>query len=408
MNYRFATVSKYPPYISGHSHQAYWLGRELADLLGRPQHQLTYCGEVPPFYRDDRIVVHEVRSSRTCNPKVPDGNLLKALSARMAGLAHSSGVNVLLALYADPHADVALRAARAARLLGHRTTVVVSVEGSDITSSLARHTADGEAGVLLGDISGADVIMAVSKRAADLFVAAAERVLHPAAVAQLADRVVLRYPGLPPESLRRPAPAAVARWRASHGIAADAHLISTFVRLVPEKGVGRILDIAEQARDRQDLVFAIAGSGPLGPALATEVERRGLRSVRLLGDLSQPQAHLLRAASTAALLPSQRAADWEETFGIAAIEYQALGVPVLASDSPGFTESCALDVFRCSDAADAEHWLQRLDLLLRDRHRLGEAATRYAAGFTSRRSAETLLDAVRTASTVRVPVAAQH
>lgn len=408
MTYRIATISKYPPYVSGHSHQAYWLGRELAEALGRPQHQLTYCGDVPPFYRDDRIVVHQVQPSRSCNPKVPDGHLLKALSARMAGLAHSSGVNVMLALYCDPHADVALRAARAARLLGHRATVVVSVEGSDVTSSLARHTADGEAAVLLGDIASADVIMAVSQRSAQLLMAAAERVLHPAAAADLAGRVVLRHPGLPPESFRRPAPAAIDRWRASHGFPADAQVISTFVRLVPEKGLGRILDIAEAARGRDDLVFAIAGSGPLGASLASEVERRGLRSVRLLGDLSQPQAHLLRAASAAALLPSQRAADWEETFCIAAIEYQALGVPVLASDSPGFAESCALDLFRCSDAVDAAGWLHRLDLLLQERPRFSETAARFAARFTAHRSAQTLLDAVRSADVVRLPVAARR
>ena len=58
-------------------------------------------------------------------------------------------------------------------------------------------------------------------------------------------------------------------------------------------------------------------------------------SVRLLGDLSQPQAQVLRAASAVALLPSLRSPDWEETFGIAAIEYQALGVPVLTNGGVG-------------------------------------------------------------------------
>ena len=69
-------------------------------------------------------------------------------------------VHQVLGLYADPHAEVVLRAARTARLLGRRPTVAVSVEGSDITSSLARHTDDGEAAVLLADIAAADVVMA--------------------------------------------------------------------------------------------------------------------------------------------------------------------------------------------------------------------------------------------------------
>ena len=63
----FATVSKYPPYISGHSHQAFWLNRELAHLLGRPQHQVSYCGSVPAWYRDEGVVVHEIAASPRAN-----------------------------------------------------------------------------------------------------------------------------------------------------------------------------------------------------------------------------------------------------------------------------------------------------------------------------------------------------
>ena len=74
-------------------------------------------------------------------------------------------------------------------------------------------------------------------------------------------------------------------WRVRHGWGPDQHLISTFVRLVPEKGLDRIVDIAEAARGRDDLVFAIAGSGPLRDPLAARLQARGLASVRLLGDL---------------------------------------------------------------------------------------------------------------------------
>ena len=396
----FATVSKYPPYISGHSHQAFWLNRELAHLLGRPQHQVSYCGSVPAWYRDEGVVVHEIAASPRANPKVPDGLLLKALSARLAGLVHDAGVTTLLALYADPHADVALRAARTARLGGGRVSVVVSVEGSDITSSLARHTGDGEAAVLLADIMAADVVMAVSRRARQIMLDTATQVLQPSAVEDLAARTVVRYPGLPPESFRRPDPAAIARWRALHGIRPDQRLISTFVRLVPEKGVGRILDIAAAARGRDELVFAIAGTGPQADGLAREVEDLGLSGVRLLGNLSQPQAHLLRSASSLALLPSQRSPDWEETFGIAALEYQALGVPVLATDCPGFRESCAVAEFRLPHEAEPARWLDRIDEILRWRSALSQASREFAAGFTSASSAEVLLASVQEASSV--------
>ena len=396
MTFSFATISKYPPYISGHAHQAYWLNRELAQLLRREQHQVSYCGPVPPWYRDPGVVVHEIAASAAANPKVPDGHLLKALSARLAGLVHDGGVSALLALYADPHAEVALRAARTARLVGDRVTVAVSVEGSDITSSLARHTGDGEAMVLLSDIAAADVVMAVSCRARQLLTTTAEAVIGPAAAEDLAGRVVVRYPGLPPESFRRPGDERVADWRASLGIQPGQRLVSTFVRLVPEKGVERILDIAAAAQHRSDLIFAIAGTGPLEDSITAQLQRRGLTRVRMLGDLSQPQAQLLRASSDVALLPSLRTAEWEETFGIAALEYQALGVPVVASDSPGFTESCAVPEFRFSAQAPPQAWLAHLDGIL-GRPRLRDAATDFAAAFTARRSAEQLLEAVETA-----------
>jgi glycosyltransferase involved in cell wall biosynthesis len=396
MTQTFATISKYPPYVSGHSHQAYWLNRELAHLMQRPQHQVTYCGPVPAWYRDPGVVVHEVAPSPRPNSKVPDGHLLKALAGRLAGLVHDGGVTALLALYADPHAEVALRAARVARLVGDRVVVAVSVEGSDLTSSLARHTGDGEAIVLLSDIAAADVVMAVSQRARQLLLATAMEAVGPAAAEHLAERVKVRYPGLPPESFRQPPAEVTARWRADHGIGDRQRLVSTFVRLVPEKGVGQILDIAEAGRDRDDLVFAIAGSGPLSDDINAALAHRRLHNVRMLGDLSQPQAHLLRAASDAALLPSQRSPDWEETFGIAAVEYQALGVPVIASDSPGFAESCAVPEFRLDADAPAQAWLQRLDDSF-GRPALRSAASRFAASFTSRRSAEQLLDAVQAA-----------
>lgn len=397
MTVSFATVSKYPPYISGHAHQAFWLNRELASILQSEQHQVSYCGQVPAEYRDPRVVVHEVGPSPTANPKVPDGHLLKALSAQLAGLVREADVTALLALYADPHAEVALRAARTARLAGDRVAVAVSVEGSDITASLAQHTRDGEAAVLLADIAASDAVMAVSERARALLAENAEAVLGAASADDLLERVTIRYPGLPPEYFQQPAPARVSQLRNDLGVAPQQRLVSTFVRLVPEKGVDRILDIATAARDRSDLVFAIAGSGPMEDEIRAHVQQMGLRSVRLLGHLAQPQAHLLRAASDAALLPSRRTPDWEETFGIAAVEYQALGVPVLASDSPGFVESCAVPEFQLGLAASAQQWLARLDQIL-EQPRMRSVAADFAARFTVRRSAEQLIEAVQSAT----------
>ncbi len=73
-------------------------------------------------------------------------------------------------------------------------------------------------------------------------------------------------------------------------------------------------------------------------------------------------------------------------------------MPVLASDYPGFRESCALPDFLLADTAPPQAWLDRLDDILRRAPGLSAAAAGFAAGFTSRRSAEVLLDAVRLAA----------
>jgi glycosyltransferase involved in cell wall biosynthesis len=388
-----ATLAKYPPYVSGHAHQAFWLNRALADLAGRPQHQVTSCGPVPAAYLDPRIIVHQVQAHPLANAKVPDGHLSKALAARLARLAVQDGVTAFLALYADPHASVALRAAQAAALAGRRPAVLVSLEGSDITSCLARHAMDGEAAVLLADVLAADAVMTVSHRAAELLLAAAEQALPAGVVAELAARLVVRPPGLPPESFA-PAPAEqVAALRRLLRVPADARIVSTYVRLVPEKGVSRVLEVAAAAAaaGRSDLVFVLAGTGPMEQSIAAAAA--GLPNARLLVGPTRAQAHALRCASALALLPSAVTADWEETFGIAAIEVQAVGVPVLASDSPAFAESVRDGRGRLSLDAPARAWLERVDGLLADPE-LGPDARVFAGGFTAERSARIVLDAL--------------
>jgi glycosyltransferase involved in cell wall biosynthesis len=398
---RIATLSKYPPYVSGHAHQAYWLEQAFAEATGQPQHQITYCGPVPAAYRDPRIVVHEVHEHPQANAKVPDGHLSKAVAARMASLAVHDGVTAFLALYADPHAAIAVRAARAAALSGARPVVAVSLEGSDITSSMARHRRDGEAAVLLGDVLAADVVMAVSRRAAELVLAAADEVLPTAAVAALAARLVLRPPGLPPAAFD-PAPAtATARLRGDLAVPPSARIVSTYVRLVPEKGIGVVVDAAAEAarQGRTDLVFVLAGTGPLRAELAGAAA--GLPTLRFLPDPDPATAHALRCASSVALLPSGRTQDWEETFCIAAIESAAVGVPVLSSDSPAFAESNPDPRCRLPASAEPQAWLARVDEVLAGHGCFAGQARRHAAGFTAAGSARLVLEAIAAARAER-------
>jgi hypothetical protein len=85
---RFATISKYPPYRSGHAKQALWNNTALAVLTGVEQHQVTYCGvsSDPEDDAGEGVQVHHVKEVRG-NRRVPDGHLLRAVAAELYRVA---------------------------------------------------------------------------------------------------------------------------------------------------------------------------------------------------------------------------------------------------------------------------------------------------------------------------------
>jgi glycosyltransferase involved in cell wall biosynthesis len=91
-------------------------------------------------------------------------------------------------------------------------------------------------------------------------------------------------------------------------------------RLAPEKGIETAIEACRLAR----MQLVVAGEGP---------ERERLRQlargadVRFTGQLGDAQLAPLRAGAAVALMPSRAA----ETFGLAAAEAMAAGVPVIAS-----------------------------------------------------------------------------
>jgi len=91
-------------------------------------------------------------------------------------------------------------------------------------------------------------------------------------------------------------------------------------RLAPEKGV----DVAIAACRLAGIALVVAGDGPELPAL------RGLAGegdVRFAGRVDDAELDRLRAGASVALVPSRSA----ETFGMAAAEAMAAGLPVAAS-----------------------------------------------------------------------------
>jgi glycosyltransferase involved in cell wall biosynthesis len=88
-------------------------------------------------------------------------------------------------------------------------------------------------------------------------------------------------------------------------------------RLAPEKGV----ELAVQACARAGVPLVVAGDGPQAAAL------RGAPGARFVGSVAPDELAELRARAALAIVPSRAA----ETFGLAAAEAMASGVPVVAT-----------------------------------------------------------------------------
>jgi glycosyltransferase involved in cell wall biosynthesis len=91
-------------------------------------------------------------------------------------------------------------------------------------------------------------------------------------------------------------------------------------RLSPEKGV----DVAIDACRIAGIPLVVAGDGPERESLR---ERAGGADVRFAGRVDDPELASLRGGAAIALSPSRSA----ETFGLAAAEAMAMGLPVAAS-----------------------------------------------------------------------------
>jgi glycosyltransferase involved in cell wall biosynthesis len=98
--------------------------------------------------------------------------------------------------------------------------------------------------------------------------------------------------------------------------AAGEHVLVA-ARLAPEKGV----ELAVQACARAGLELVVAGDGPQAGAL------RAAGGARFVGRVSADELADLRARAALAIVPSRAA----ETFGLAAAEAMADGVPVVAT-----------------------------------------------------------------------------
>ncbi|WP_286311123.1 glycosyltransferase [Agromyces mangrovi Wang et al. 2018] len=112
---------------------------------------------------------------------------------------------------------------------------------------------------------------------------------------------------------------------------ADPITVGILGRLVPEKGLGVLLDAAER---EPRLRLRIGGSGPMADELAARAAAGSLAGrVELVGPVDPDDVVAFYAGLDVVTMPSLPTPSWTEQFGRVAVEAMACGVPVVSSDA---------------------------------------------------------------------------
>jgi phosphatidylinositol alpha-mannosyltransferase len=163
----------------------------------------------------------------------------------------------------------------------------------------------------------------------------------------------------------------------------------------PRKGLPVLLRAFSRLRDEAELDLVGVASHELDRADGT-LPRSVRARISAHGRVADEERRRLVSRSDILCAPSLGG----ESFGVVLIEGMAAGVPVVASDIPGYRDVVAASCGRLFRPGDAEGLAAALDSLLRDpgeRRSLGDAGRAAAASFDWRRVADRVVDVYREA-----------
>jgi glycosyltransferase involved in cell wall biosynthesis len=156
------------------------------------------------------------------------------------------------------------------------------------------------------------------------------------------------------------------------GIPDGRKIVFTAMRLSPEKNAEMVIGIANLLRERNDVMFVVAGDGPQKAFLERKVKDKNLDKKVVFAGF-RPDIKDLLGISDIFILPTLR-----ELHSVSMIEAMSMRVPVLVSEGAGcndyFIES-GVNGFLLNPRF-AEEWATAIKLLLEDgqlRKRIGEA-----------------------------------
>ena len=300
------------PTFGGSGVLATELGKALADK-GHQVHFITYQQPVRLNEFNANIFYHEVRV--TNYPLFDYPPYETALASSMVDVIMNHQLDLLHVHYAIPHASAAYMAKKIVETQGKKIPVITTLHGTDITLVGKDKTF---APVVAFSINQSDAITAVSQNLRDetyrTFTIEKEiQVIH-----NFVD--TRRFQKKPIDAFRRVI--------APNGERILMHA-SNFRKIKRVQDVVRVFDIVNK-KIPSKLLFV--GDGPERPGAEDLCRELGLSDqMRFVG--KQEQMEEILAIADLFLLTSEY-----ESFGLAALEAMAAGVPVISTDAGGLPE----------------------------------------------------------------------
>lgn len=350
---KVCTISKYPPYMSGHSFEALYQGKALLEMTGEKHYEVTYDASLYEqttnynnspdllFEAEQHVHVYRVLPDYKSNGKVLDGALIKAFIGQVINLIVEKNITVLSTFYLDPHAYIANQAKLYAQaILGRKILTAHKAVGSDVLHSIANHRNDGAGKFLLLQLLSADLMLAVSQFTKDKIVEYAQDLLPVHLSKKIAAEMKVLYAPFNNAYFLERDEEQLHCLREKFHVPENAKIISYFGRLFPEKGVEDLLAAFQIIKQyHPETLLIIGGQGISFDSLQHCVQRHAIPDVVFTGAMSNGEKRALMHMSSVGVIPTKPVLNFVETLCISALEYQAAGVPLVTTPVGGVAEA---------------------------------------------------------------------